>query len=76
VDVKRTAADRFDAEMRDRLGRSVWAGCDSWYRGENGRITTNWPGLVREYRKRTARLDVGEYVVVATESGRERADAL
>ena len=80
VDVKRTAADRFDAEMRGRLGRSVWAGCDSWYRGENGRITTNWPGLVREYRRRTARLDVDEYAVVGTgaetESGRERADAL
>jgi hypothetical protein len=64
VDVKRTAADRFDAEMRDRLGRSVWAGCESWYREENGRITTNWPGLVREYRRRTARLDVAEYAVV------------
>ncbi|WP_459710703.1 flavin-containing monooxygenase [Actinophytocola sp. KF-1] len=76
VDVKRTAADRFDTEMRDRLGRSVWAGCDSWYREENGRITTNWPGLVREYRKRTARLDVAEYAVVGTGSGRERADAL
>lgn len=64
VDVKRAAADRFDAEMRDRLGRSVWAGCESWYREENGRITTNWPGLVREYRRRTARLDVTEYAVV------------
>jgi cation diffusion facilitator CzcD-associated flavoprotein CzcO len=64
VDVKRTAADRFDTEMRDRLGRSVWAGCESWYREENGRITTNWPGLVREYRRRTARVDVTEYAVV------------
>jgi hypothetical protein len=64
VDVKRTAADRFDTEMRDRLGRSVWVGCESWYREENGRVTTNWPGLVREYRRRTARVDADEYAVV------------
>ncbi|MFC4857748.1 flavin-containing monooxygenase [Actinophytocola glycyrrhizae] len=64
VDVRRAAADRFDTEMRDRLGRSVWAGCESWYREENGRITTNWPGLVREYRRRTARVDLADYAVV------------
>jgi cation diffusion facilitator CzcD-associated flavoprotein CzcO len=63
VDVRRTAADEFDTEMRDRLGRSVWAGCESWYRDENGRITTNWPGLVREYRRRTARVDPRDYAV-------------
>ncbi len=64
VDIRRDVADRFDTEMRDRLSRSVWTGCDSWYREENGRVTTNWPGLVREYRRRTARLDPAEYAVV------------
>ncbi|TDV57375.1 flavin-containing monooxygenase [Actinophytocola oryzae] len=66
VDVRREAADRFDAEMRERLGRSAWAGCASWYRDDRGRITTNWPGLVREYRRRTARADAADYRLVTT----------
>ena len=37
----------------ERLGDSVWAGCDNWYR-DGGRITTNWPGLVGEYKDRLA----------------------
>ncbi|MGB3442051.1 MAG: NAD(P)/FAD-dependent oxidoreductase [Actinophytocola sp.] len=75
VDVRRAAADGFDAEMRDRLAASVWTGCSSWYREENGRITTNWPGLVREYRRRTARVDADDYVVVEVRDDRERDHA-
>jgi cation diffusion facilitator CzcD-associated flavoprotein CzcO len=65
VDVRSDVAARFDTEMRQRLAHSVWAGCTSWYRDEAGRITTNWPGLVREYRRRTAHVDVADFRVVA-----------
>ncbi len=65
VDVRRDAATRFDTEMRHRLARSVWASCTSWYRDDAGRITTNWPGLVREYRRRTAHVDAADFRVVA-----------
>jgi cation diffusion facilitator CzcD-associated flavoprotein CzcO len=64
VDVRRAAADRFDTEMRTRLANSVWAGCTNWYREGAGRVTTNWPGLVYEYRKRTARADLADYRTV------------
>ena len=47
--------------MQDRLGDSVCAGCDSWYR-DGRRITTNWPGLVGEYAERCARVDWSELV--------------
>ena len=50
-EVRPEVAERYDAEMQTRLGRSVWAGCDNWYR-DGGRITTNWPGPVGEYRDR------------------------
>jgi len=50
-EVRREAAERFDREMQDRLRDSVWAGCDNWYR-DGGRITTNWPGKVGEYKHR------------------------
>lgn len=49
----------YDDEMQDRLGSGIWAGCNSWYR-DGGRITTNWPGLVAEYRERTASVDWSE----------------
>jgi cation diffusion facilitator CzcD-associated flavoprotein CzcO len=49
----------YDDEMQRRLGDSIWAGCDSWYR-DGQRITTNWPGLVAEYKRRTATVDWSE----------------
>ena len=55
-------ADRFDAEVQARLARSVWTGCRSWYRTASGRIVNNWPGTMREYRRRTARFDADEMV--------------
>ncbi|MDF1602083.1 NAD(P)/FAD-dependent oxidoreductase [Nocardioides sp. YIM 152315] len=59
VAVRRDVWDAYDAEMRTRLAATVWSGCDSWYR-DGQRITTNWPGLVAEYRDRTATVDWSE----------------
>jgi cation diffusion facilitator CzcD-associated flavoprotein CzcO len=60
LDVRPEVADAYDREMQARLGDSVWAGCDSWYR-DGGRITTNWPGLVSEYTARTASIDLADF---------------
>ncbi len=51
--------DDFDREVQRRLATSAWAGCDSWYT-DGRRITTNWPGLVQEYRDRVAQVDWSE----------------
>ena len=63
VVVRRDVADSYDREMQSRLSSSVWAGCDSWYR-DGARITTNWPGRVGEYRRRTASVAWDELDVV------------
>jgi hypothetical protein len=63
VDVRPEVADRFDEEVQRRLERSVWTLCSSWYRDGNGRISTNWPGLVSEYHRRTRTLDLSDYMV-------------
>ena len=55
-EVRRDVAERYDQEMQTRLSRSAWAPCDNWYR-DGGRITTNWPGLVSEYKDRLAQVD-------------------
>ena len=59
VAVRRDVWEAYDTEMQGRLGESVWAGCDSWY-VDGSRITTNWPGLVTEYKRRTATVDWAE----------------
>ncbi|MCX6466051.1 MAG: NAD(P)/FAD-dependent oxidoreductase [Pseudonocardiales bacterium] len=61
LSVRPDVESRFDTEIQERLGRSVWTGCQSWYRTASGRIVNNWPGLMREYRRRTARFDPADY---------------
>ncbi|MFC7493526.1 MULTISPECIES: flavin-containing monooxygenase [unclassified Nocardioides] len=59
VSVRPDVWEAYDAEMRSRIGGTVWSGCDSWYR-DGKRVTTNWPGLVAEYQRRTATVDWSE----------------
>ncbi|GAA3543941.1 flavin-containing monooxygenase [Nocardioides daeguensis] len=63
IEVRPERAAAYDTEMQGRLGESVWSSCASWYRDPSGRITTNWPGTVREYQQRTARFDVADFRV-------------
>lgn len=61
IEVRAEVAGRYDKEIQERLAGSVWSGCSSWYRTEGGRITTNWPGKVQEYRERTADLQPADF---------------
>ncbi len=65
VDVRPDVEERYDQEVQRRLGHSVWSACTSWYRQADGRVTTNWPGLVTEYDRRTRRLDPTDFRVMA-----------
>lgn len=56
----------FDREMQQRISTSVWGGCDSWYRDATGRVTTNWPGTVVEYKARTRELDLSRFEISPT----------
>ncbi len=60
----RTEVEReFDSEIQARLSDSVWAGCVNWYHENGGRISTNWPGTVAEYKQRCARIDPADFEV-------------
>lgn len=61
LDVRGEVEQRFDDEMQHRLSRSVWTLCTSWYRNASGRVSSNWPGLVSEYHRRTKRLDLADF---------------
>jgi cation diffusion facilitator CzcD-associated flavoprotein CzcO len=57
------AQDAFVAELDRGTAGSVWTagGCLSWYVDETGRNSTLWPGSVREYQRRLARFEIGDY---------------
>ncbi len=64
----RTALRRRDAATPCR---PAWAGCVSWYKSASGRTSSNWPGLVSEYSRRTATSSLADFQAdaVSRESG-------
>jgi len=50
-----------DRAVQARFAGTAWMDCDSWYRDEDGRIVTNWPGYMREYIARTTAVDAAEF---------------
>jgi cation diffusion facilitator CzcD-associated flavoprotein CzcO len=63
LDVRPEVASRFDDEVQQRLANTTWTSCRSWYRTESGRVSTNWPGLVSEYHRRTKTLSPQDFLV-------------
>jgi cation diffusion facilitator CzcD-associated flavoprotein CzcO len=61
IDVRPEVEAASDHEVQHRFNGTAWTQCDSWYRDVNGRIVANWPGYMREYRRRTEALDTSEY---------------
>jgi cation diffusion facilitator CzcD-associated flavoprotein CzcO len=61
IEVRAEVEAASDRELQSRFAGTAWLQCDSWYRDENGRIVTNWPGYMREYLERTRQLDASEY---------------
>jgi len=63
VDPRPDVVDAFNERLQARMRRTVWStgGCTSWYRAENGLITTLWPGTTLEYHLRTRRFRLGDY---------------
>jgi len=67
LEVRRDVHEAFVHEMDTRLAGSVWVGCSNWYVTADGRVTNNWPGSQREYKRRTATVALSDYS--ATGSG-------
>jgi hypothetical protein len=65
IEVKRSAAEQFDRELRAALAGTVWhTGCESWYIDENGNDPSQWPWLWSDFRKRTAKVDPAAYELI------------
>ena len=75
MDVDPAVAATSDAALQARLGGSIWTRCESWYRSQDGRVTTNWPGFMREYARRVRQVDADEFSFVARDDLAVREDA-
>jgi cation diffusion facilitator CzcD-associated flavoprotein CzcO len=66
AEVRREVHDAFNAELQERLGRTVFTtGCPGWYATAAGKVTTVWAGSHVEYRRRTRAFDPSAYHAVA-----------
>jgi cation diffusion facilitator CzcD-associated flavoprotein CzcO len=64
VEVLPQAEESFNAEMQQKMQKTVWmSGCSSWYLDARGRNTTLWPGFTFEYRRRTRHFDPQHYTL-------------
>lgn len=73
IEVRAEVEAASDRRVQAAFDGTAWLDCDSWYRVDNGRVVTNWPGYMRDFQKATETLDPSEYVVhhgarVVTES--------
>ncbi|BBY27019.1 flavin-containing monooxygenase [Mycolicibacterium sediminis] len=75
LEVRRAVEEAYDSEIQARLDDGVWTTCQSWYRTDSGRVTTNWPGLVREYQRRTRHVDLTSYREVLPVTATEELSA-
>jgi cation diffusion facilitator CzcD-associated flavoprotein CzcO len=71
IEVRPEVEAASDRALQARFAGTAWTRCDSWYRDEQGRIVTNWPGYMREYVEATKRLDPAHFSFLAPAPRRE-----
>jgi cation diffusion facilitator CzcD-associated flavoprotein CzcO len=66
VDVRPGAMARSNADLQDAIARvEVWqADCNGYYRAPGGRVVTQWPFSMSEFRERTAVPERGDFEVM------------
>lgn len=69
MEVRPEIEEAFNTKLQQRLDRSVWTLCSSWYRNAAGRITNNWPGTVSAYWLRTRRLKLSDFSIEPARKG-------
>jgi cation diffusion facilitator CzcD-associated flavoprotein CzcO len=75
-EVSAEVAERFNAELQEELGGTVWnTGCSSWYLDDTGRNATLWPDWTFRFRQRTARFEPAHHRLEAPRPERAPAAA-
>jgi len=65
LDVKPTVQRAYNAALQRQFDGTVWtSGCKSWYLNSNGKVTTLYPRLLRQFRREMAQVEASEYELV------------
>jgi cation diffusion facilitator CzcD-associated flavoprotein CzcO len=62
VEVKKSANEEYNKEIQQKLLKTVWSGCNSWYNLQGTKNISMWPGTVTSYWWALRRVDWGNYV--------------
>ena len=64
TEVRPEVMDAYNVELQQRIDAvEVWhAGCNGYYRSPSGRVVTQWPGGMADYRAATIEIDPGAWV--------------
>lgn len=65
MEVRRDPHDRFNEHLDATHAKMVWAhrGVGNWYKNKHGRVVTNSPFRLVDYREMTEKLDRNDYVM-------------
>lgn len=62
MSVKITAQDRYNQHIHKELDKTIWAAdCNSWYKDENGKNSTSWPGFTFTFIRKLRRFEHSDY---------------
>ena len=63
LQVRRPIQDAFNRKIQDRLGATVLVAdtCHSYFQDPSGKVTTQWPGFMYEYRRLTRRIKRADF---------------
>ncbi|MEQ8610039.1 MAG: 4-hydroxyacetophenone monooxygenase, partial [Parvibaculum sp.] len=65
LDVKPEAMESFNRELQQDMQKTVWAaGCSSWYKTADGKVTNNWSSFTARYWWELRHPDFAEYALV------------
>jgi cation diffusion facilitator CzcD-associated flavoprotein CzcO len=62
IAVKPEVMHSFNSQIQTRLNGSVWSGCRSWYRTDDGKNIAIWPGFTREYVRAVQHQSFNDFV--------------
>ena len=65
LDVKAAAMGAFNRDLQQDMQKTVWAaGCSSWYKTADGRVTNNWSSFTAKYWWEMRHPDYDEFSLV------------
>ena len=70
ISVRRPVQDAFNIDIQGRLEKTVLVAnsCHSYYQDPSGKVTTQWPGFMYEYRRQMRRLKRADFEITSSKT--------